>query len=224
VISSSEILGKDDISTLRPSLLSFSASRLHQRGLSDTVMTPLAIVLLAFSMSSDAFAAALGKGAVLQRPSYAEALRVGIIFGSVETITPVVGWLAGRAASGYIAAFDHWIAFGLLVAIGAKMVWDSVRRLDDAQKPRQHSFGVLVATAIGTSIDAMAVGVTLALIDADIIVTALAIGMATFAVTTLGILFGRMLGGRFGRLAEAAGGFGLIFIGTKILVEHTMGG
>jgi putative Mn2+ efflux pump MntP len=187
-------------------------------------MTPLAIVLLAFSMSSDAFAAALGKGAVLQRPSYAEALRVGIIFGSVEAITPVVGWLAGRAASGYIAAFDHWIAFGLLVAIGAKMVWDSVRRPDDEQKPRRHSFGVLVTTAIGTSIDAMAVGVTLALIDADIIVTALAIGMATFAMTTLGILFGRMLGQRFGRLAEAAGGIGLIFIGTKILVEHTMGG
>ena len=117
-------------------------------------MTPLAIVLLAFSMSSDAFAAALGKGAVLRRPSYAEALRVGIIFGSVEAITPVVGWLAGRAASGYIVAFDHWIAFGLLVAIGAKMVWDSVRRPDDEQKPRRHSFGVLVATAIGTSIDA----------------------------------------------------------------------
>src|SRR5258707_15073308 len=97
-------------------------------------MTPLAIVLLAFSMSSDAFAAALGKGALLQRPSVGEALRTGAIFGIVEAITPVIGWSAGRAASGYIAAFDHWIAFGLLTAIGAKMMWDSVQPRDDKEK------------------------------------------------------------------------------------------
>ena len=185
-------------------------------------MPPLAIVLLAFSMSSDAFAAALGKGALLQRPSFAEALRTGAIFGTVEAITPIVGWSAGRAASSYIAAFDHWIAFGLLAAIGAKMIWDSMQRPEGEEKPRQHAFGVLVITAIGTSIDAMAVGVTLALLDADIIVNALAIGMATFAMTTMGVLLGRFLGGRFGRFAEAAGGVGLFLIGTKVLVEHTM--
>ena len=185
-------------------------------------MTPLAIVLLAFSMSSDAFAAALGKGALLLRPSVGEALRTGVIFGTVEAITPVIGWAAGRAASGYIAAFDHWIAFGLLAAIGAKMIWDSIRRPEGTERPRQHSFSDLVVTAVGTSIDAMAVGVTLALLDADIVINALAIGMATFAMTTMGVLFGRFLGGRFGRFAEAAGGVGLLLIGTKILAEHTM--
>jgi putative Mn2+ efflux pump MntP len=185
-------------------------------------MTPLAIVLLAFSMSSDAFAAALGKGALLQRPSFSEALRTGVIFGTIEAITPVIGWTAGRAASEYIAAFDHWIAFGLLAAIGAKMVWDSLQKRKVEEKPRRHSLGVLAVTAIGTSIDAMAVGVTLALIDAGIIVNALAIGTATFAMTTVGVLFGRFLGGTFGRLAEAAGGVALFLIGTKILVEHTM--
>lgn len=86
-------------------------------------MTSLAILLLAFSMSSDAFAAALGKGALLQRPNFGEALRTGVIFGTVEAITPGIGWAAGRVAAGYIAAFDHWIAFGLLAAIGAKMIW-----------------------------------------------------------------------------------------------------
>jgi putative Mn2+ efflux pump MntP len=185
-------------------------------------MTPLAIVLLAFSMSSDAFAAALGKGALLRRLNFSEALRTGVIFGTVEAITPVIGWAAGRAASGYIAAFDHWIAFGLLAAIGAKMIWDSMRRREGEEKPRRHSFGALVVTAIGTSIDAMAVGVTLALLDANIMVNALAIGMATFAMTTMGVLFGRFLSGRFGRFAEAAGGVGLFLIGAKILVEHTM--
>jgi putative Mn2+ efflux pump MntP len=113
-------------------------------------------------------------------------------------------------------------AFGLLAAIGAKMIWDSMRRREGEGKSRQHSFGVLVFTAVGTSIDAMAVGMTLALLDADIIVNALAIGMATFAMTTMGVLVGRFLGGRFGRFAEAAGGVGLFPIGTKILVEHTM--
>lgn len=188
----------------------------------DAAMPPFAIVLLAFSMSSDAFAAALGKGAVLQRPSFAEALRTGVIFGTIEAITPVIGWAAGRAASGYIAAFDHWIAFGLLTAIGAKMVWESLQRPKDEEKPQRHSFGLLVVTAIGTSIDAMVVGVTLALLDADIVVNALAIGMATFAMTTVGVLSGRLLGERFGRFAEAAGGVGLCLIGTKILVEHTL--
>jgi putative Mn2+ efflux pump MntP len=82
---------------------------------------------------------------------------------------------------------------------------------------------MLIMTAIGTSIDAMAVGVTLALIDADIIVTALAIGAATFVMVTIGILIGRTIGAKYGRLAEAAGGIALIVLGTKILIEHTIG-
>src|SRR4030081_2285726 len=97
-------------------------------------MTPLAIVLLAFSMSSDAFAAALGKGALLQRPSFGEALRTGAIFGIVEGITPVIGWAAGRAASGYIAAFDHWIAFDLLTAIGANIISDNMPSPKEQEK------------------------------------------------------------------------------------------
>lgn len=171
-------------------------------------------------MSSDAFAAALGKGAMLRQPSLAEALRAGLIFGTVETITPVIGWAAGRAANGYISAFDHWIAFVLLSAIGTKMIWDSLQRTVEEEKPQRHSFSVLALTAIGTSIDALAVGVTLALLNANIIVNALAIGAATFAMTTLGVMTGRFLGARFGRYAEALGGVVLLLIGAKILIEH----
>lgn len=97
-------------------------------------MNYLPVILLALSMSSDAFAAALGKGAVLDRPNWREALRTGLIFGTIEAITPVIGWALGRAASSYIAAFDHWIAFGLLVAIGGKMIWDSFQRDANAGK------------------------------------------------------------------------------------------
>jgi putative Mn2+ efflux pump MntP len=144
------------------------------------------------------------------------------VFGVIEAITPLMGWAAGLATSSYITAIDHWIAFALLAAIGAKMIWESARRLDARRKPNRHSLRVLVATAIGTSIDAMAVGVTLAFVDADIVVTVLAIGCATFLMATVGILIGRLIGQRFGRIAEVIGGIGLIVIGAKILIEHTL--
>jgi putative Mn2+ efflux pump MntP len=173
-------------------------------------------------MSSDAFAAAIGKGARLDRPSLGEALRTGLIFGGIEAITPVIGWALGKGASRYIEAFDHWIAFGLLLVIGGKMIWDGLRRAPEEEKPQRHSLTVLMVTAIGTSIDALAVGVTLALVDANIIVNALAIGTATFTMVTIGILTGRYLGEKFGRYAEAAGGVVLIVIGINILLEHTL--
>jgi len=186
------------------------------------IMNLFSIVVLAFSMSADAFAAALGKGSVLDRVRLGDALRVGLVFGIVEAITPVIGWAAGLAASAYITAIDHWIAFGLLSAIGGKMIWDSMRHPTEPARAKRHSFGLLLMTAIGTSIDAMAVGVTLAFLNANIVVTALAIGLATFVMATIGILLGRVLGEKFGRIAETLGGVGLILIGTKILIEHTM--
>jgi putative Mn2+ efflux pump MntP len=183
-------------------------------------MSVLPILLLALSMSADAFAAACGKGAGLERPHWGEALRTGLIFGVIEAITPVIGWAAGRAVGGYIASFDHWVAFGLLVIIGGKMIWDALQRDPEDEKPQSHSFLVLAITALGTSIDALAVGVTLALVNANIVVNALAIGAATFTMTTIGVMAGRYLGDRFGKYAEAAGGIVLIAIGIKILVEH----
>jgi putative Mn2+ efflux pump MntP len=183
-------------------------------------MSFLAVVLLALSMSADAFAAALGKGARLDRPGWGEALRTGAIFGGIEAVTPLIGWALGMAASRYVAAFDHWIAFGLLTVIGGKMLWDAARREEEDEKPKSHGLMVLVLTAIGTSIDALAVGVTLAIVGANIIVNALAIGAATFTMVTIGVMTGRVLGEKFGRYAEAGGGVILIAIGFKILIDH----
>jgi manganese efflux pump family protein len=182
----------------------------------------LPVVLLALSMSTDAFAAAVGKGARLDRPGLGEALRTGLIFGSVEAVTPLIGWGLGKAASRFIAAYDHWIAFAILTLVGGKMIWDAAHREPDEEKPKRHGLPVLVLTAIGTSIDALAVGVTLALIGANIIVNALAIGTTTFVLVTIGMLTGRFLGEKFGRYAEAAGGVVLILIGVAILAEHTL--
>lgn len=182
-------------------------------------MNPLAIIVIAFSMSADAFAAALAKGAALDRPAFGEALRCGLIFGLVEAITPVIGWTLGIVvdAGAYLTA-DRWIAFAVLAVIGIKMIHDGLWRAAGDEKPKRHSTRLLIATAIGTSIDALAIGVSLALLGIGIVATATAIGLATFMMTTLGILLGRALGGRYGRLAETLGGAGLIAVGVKILL------
>jgi putative Mn2+ efflux pump MntP len=186
-------------------------------------MHPLSTIPLALAMSADAFAAALGKGAGLHRPHWREALRIGLIFGGIEGTTPLAGWLLGRAASSYIAAIDHWLAFVLLAGVGAKMIHDSLGRAPDAEKPERHGFLILALTAVGTSIDALAIGVTLALIGAPILFNAAAIGIATFTMSTIGVIMGHRLGTRLGKHAEIAGGLILILIGATILFEHLSG-
>jgi putative Mn2+ efflux pump MntP len=178
------------------------------------------VLAIAFGMSTDAFAAAISKGAALDRPRLSEALRTGLVFGIVETATPLLGWALGLAASSFVAAIDHWIAFALLGGIGAKMIVEGVSRERTAQRPTRHSALVLAMTAIGTSLDAFAVGVTLAFLDVDVVVIAAAIGIATFAMTTLGVMIGRWVGEKVGRAAEVAGGVVLLGIGTEILVTH----
>jgi manganese efflux pump family protein len=181
----------------------------------------LSLAVLALSMSADAFAAALSKGCALKRPRFIDAIRIGLLFGTVEAITPVIGWTAGISARAYITALDHWTAFLILGVLGGKMIWESAKPSKEETGPASQSFAVLLLTALGTSIDSMAVGVTLAFISADIVVTALAIGLATFTMATLGILIGRAAGPALGRAAEGVGGLCLILIGAKILAEHT---
>jgi len=184
-------------------------------------MTPFAIALLSLSMSADACAAAIGRGAV-HRPSPIQALRGGFVFGAIETVTPIVGWAVGLAAATVVAAIDHWIAFGLLGLIGAKMAWEGWHRDgEEAETTGRRSVMALVLMATGTSIDAAAVGVTLAFLKENIFLIAASIGLTTFSLTTLGMMMGRSLGARFGARVEIVGGLILIGIGTKILLEHT---
>jgi putative Mn2+ efflux pump MntP len=187
-------------------------------------VTPISIAILAFSMSADACAAAIARGAAT-RPRFWAAVRSGAVFGTVEALTPLAGWAVGLVASAYIAAIDHWIAFGLLAAVGGKMVVESIRRLRQGNvrddEPVKGGIASLVLTALATSIDAAAVGVTLALVDVNIIAVSLAIGATTFTLATAGLLVGRAAGARFGPLVEVIGGIGLIGIGFAILLEHT---
>lgn len=181
-----------------------------------------ATALLSLAMSTDAFAAAVGKGAALHRPHLREALRTGMIFGIIESLTPVIGWVLGQMAALYVSAFDHWIAFVLLDGLGLCMVREGWTDSEEGEQRKldQHSFWLLAVIGFATSIDAMVVGVGLAIMKADIVMTALAIGFSTFIMVTLGVMLGRVLGSIVGKRAEIVGGLILIGIGSLILCEH----
>lgn len=182
-------------------------------------MTPGAVALLSMSMSTDAFAAAVGRGAS-NRMSFFRAVRAGAVFGIIEAVTPIIGWALGIVAASFVQQVDHWIAFSLLSIVGGKMIFDAVRRDDDDDTPPASGALALVATAIGTSLDAAAIGVGLAFIGANIWLIAASIGLTTFVFTTIGMLIGSVVGLRFGKWAEIVGGIVLIGIGTAILIEH----
>ncbi|HBS2796696.1 TPA: manganese efflux pump MntP [Klebsiella pneumoniae] len=184
-----------------------------------------ATILLAFGMSMDAFAASIGKGATLHKPKFSEAVRTGLIFGAIETLTPLVGWGLGMLASQFILEWNHWIAFILLVFLGGRMIVEGFRGDSDeaCEAPHRHGFWLLVTTAFAASLDAMAVGVGLAFLQVSIVTTALAIGCATFIMSTLGMMVGRFIGPLLGKRAEILGGIVLIGIGSEILWSHFAG-
>ena len=183
-------------------------------------MHPISILLLGLAMSTDAFAAAVGKGAAMSRPRWRDALRTGLIFGTVESITPLIGWALGSMAERVIQAWDHWIAFGLLSALGVHMIWKACHAADDDGGTQRTGFWAIALAGLATSIDAMAVGVGLAFLEVNILVVSLVIGLCTFTLVTLGVMAGRALGVLIGRRAEIVGGLVLILVGITILFEH----
>ncbi|MFC7335129.1 manganese efflux pump MntP family protein [Rhodocista pekingensis] len=180
---------------------------------------------LAFSLSMDAFAASLSKGAALRRPSLLEAARIGAYFGLFELAAPVFGWALGLAFAGSIEALDHWVAFFLLLFVGGRMAWLALSEDGETERvptPARHAPLALVAAALATSIDATAVGVTLRFMDVHVGTTIVLIGLVTFGMAFIGVLAGRAAGSRLGRWAEFAGGLGLVAIGTLVLLRHTL--
>ncbi len=181
-----------------------------------------ATLILAFGMSMDAFAASIGKGAVLHKPRFRDAVRTGLIFGLIEAITPLIGWALGFFASQYIIEWDHWVAFTLLLILGGRMIMQGMGSSpnEDNEPVRRHTLFALVCTAIATSLDAMAIGVGLAFLQVNIFHTAMVIGCATMIMVTLGMMIGRYIGPLMGKKAEIFGGVVLVGIGSNILYEH----
>ncbi len=187
-------------------------------------MSIFALVFIAFAMSTDAFAASIGKGVQLKSPRFINALKMGLIFGVVEGITSIIGWAIGSAGSAYVQEIDHWIAFTLLFLLGVHMIYVSFKADEegDSSSPenKNRALAATILTAVGTSIDAMTVGVTFAFLDTNIFLAAFLIGLATALMVTIGALLGTSLGAVVGKGAEAFGGIILMIIGSWILYSH----
>ncbi|MES1926601.1 manganese efflux pump MntP family protein [Salinisphaera sp. T31B1] len=176
---------------------------------------------LGFSLSMDAFAASIAQGAQRRQTRWREALRVAFYFGALEAVLPLVGWTLGLMLGSVIAAVDHWIAFAVLLGIGTKMIFDVGGTQARPDSRGRTGRARLLLLALGTSIDAAAVGVPLLVMGVPIVTAVLIIGATTFAMTCLGFMLGGMAGKQVPRYAEGLGGCMLIGIGTFILLEHT---
>jgi manganese efflux pump family protein len=185
----------------------------------------LSIFLIALGLAADCFAVALSGSMSMPKLRYVQVLRTGLAFGIAQALMPFIGWLVGRTVIDYVAGFDHWIAFGLLVFIGGKMLWEALHEKDERKEGADISRGLLLLTlALATSIDALAVGLSFAFLDINILAASLLIGAVTLVITQLGFYLGRKAGVLLGRNARLAGGIILIGIGLKILVSHLTGG
>lgn len=183
-------------------------------------MDILELLLIAVGLSMDAFAVSICKGLSVQRLKPRHYLLTGAWFGGFQALMPSIGFLLGSAFDQYISAFDHWIAFVLLAFIGGNMVRES---LSGDEECHDDSFGLrtMFLLAVATSIDALAVGVTFALLpDVHILSAVSLIGAATFLLSALGLKVGNVFGLRYKARAELAGGVILILMGLKILLEH----
>ena len=180
----------------------------------------LQILILAFSLSADAFAAAIAKGARFRDLPLQRALTIALGFGLFEALAPLIGYLLGLQFQNVIDAFDHWIALGLLGALGLRMIWKSFHMPADEIKETAPSAGSVLATAAGTSIDATLVGVTLVFFGVNIALTLATIGVVTFGMAFIGLRLGGYIGARTGSWAEFLGGLGLIAIGAQIFLSH----
>jgi putative Mn2+ efflux pump MntP len=188
-------------------------------------MSLAALLALAVALAMDAFAVALVTGLSLRPLRASQLLRMSLAFGLFQAGMPVLGWFAGKAVHGYISAVDHWIAFGLLAIVGGKMVYEAIRGDDDQESNAGDSTRgmALIILAIATSIDALAVGLSLSMIGQPIAFPALVIGLVCAGFTATGMLLGRRIGAAWGPRVNIFGGLILIGIGVKILVEHLGG-
>lgn len=177
------------------------------------------LLLISIGLGMDAFAVAVCKGISMKKMEWKKAFIIGLYFGAFQGLMPLLGFLLGKSFENIVTSVDHWIAFTLLVIIGLNMIREAFSK--DAEKMDDSvSFKSMIILAIATSIDALAIGITFAFLKVNILVAILMIGIITFILSVFGTKLGNKFGDKYGSKAELAGGIILIFIGTKILLEH----
>jgi putative Mn2+ efflux pump MntP len=182
----------------------------------------LLVLGLALALAMDAFAVSLGLGLSLRPASGGQTLRLALSFGFFQFLMPVLGWAAGETLIRLIEKFDHWVAFALLIAVGGKMIFESLKPEQGNESRRSDpTRGIsLFVLSVATSLDSLAVGLSLAALRVAIVLPAVVIGVVAFSMTVLGMKLGPVVGRIIGRRAELLGGVVLILIGIKILVDH----
>lgn len=181
----------------------------------------LELFLLAVGLSMDAFAVSVCKGLAMEKIDWKKMCIVGAWFGGFQALMPAIGYFLGSMFQEYIVAFDHWVAFLLLGIIGGNMVKEALSKEDDCETTSGSlDCKTMLLMAIATSIDALAVGVTFAFLDVNLLFAVLFIGVTTFALSAAGVRIGNVFGVRYKARAELAGGIILILLGCKILAEH----
>lgn len=177
----------------------------------------LNMLAIAVGLAMDAFAVSVAAGLAVSLVTPRHVFRIGFHFGLFQFMMPVIGWLAGGQVAAYFGTYDHWVAFALLIYVGGRMLWQA-RGEQKAENDRDPTRGLLLVTlSIATSLDALAVGMSMAFLGVSVWIPAVVIGIVTAALSAIGITFGGRIGPRWEHWAEAAGGIVLILIGVKIL-------
>jgi len=182
----------------------------------------VSLLVTAFAVAMDAVAVSITSGMARGRASWREALAMAGTFGAFQALMPAIGYAGGAFFRDYIEAYDHWVAFTLLALVGGHMILES-RGGDEAQRGNPFAIRKLLVLGIATSIDALAVGLSLAMIGFPPAISVAVIGLATFLLCLPAVRLGARLGSAFAHRAEFAGGAILIAIGAKILIEHLSG-
>ena len=183
----------------------------------------IAILLIALGLAIDSFSVSIANGLATKTFKISKALTIALFFGLFQGLMPIFGWLAGESIADYISAFDHWVAFGLLVIVGSRMLWESFRPEHGQGKELDITKGLLLITlSVATSIDSLAVGLSFAFLTVNIVTASLTIGAVAFLVTEIGFAVGKRANKMIGKRAEAIGGIILLAIGLRILLSHLL--
>jgi len=183
-------------------------------------MNNLSILFIAVGLSMDAFAVSISSGLAIKKLKIRHAFLIASFFGLFQAIMPILGWLSGVKVRNFISSFDHWLAFLILSIIGGKMIYEATKLEEAAQKTDPLNIYLLFLLAIATSLDALAVGLSFALLNIKVIIPAVIIGITTFLFSLSGVFIGKKFGHFFEKKIEIIGGIILICIGIKILSEH----
>lgn len=185
-------------------------------------MNIFTLLIIALGLAMDAFAVSISSGLAIKKIRIGHAFRMAFFFGAFQALMPVIGWLAGLGLKDFISAVDHWIAFVLLSFVGGKMIYEAAFLGEDKEEKDIFNIYILLILSIATSIDALAVGLTLSFLNVDIASPAVIIGIITFLLSFAGVYIGDRFGHFFESKIEILGGLILIGIGTKILAEHLL--